>query len=350
MAHATCTVERITLQTAGTMNLATGARRVVGRAWVRQPCGTPLFDAARRAAGVCRSCANGWTSPHNVPASDPSARCAGCDECRGAVAEGPEPDAPIRDVPARDGGTCETCGAPCVYSDAEPLLCARCAADAAPDAPARDGGAVPVTWNADDWEALGITLRSIAEGPDGAPRAPDRIEAEALTALARRIGAGLHAYDPSQYLEHDGRTHHPSPDGPDVVGDALRCAADYLDSIGYPGTDGGGVRDALADALRIHEGRRNARPVEPAADAARAGAWADCARTLGDEVRQLAGLVLDMGETVRGLDEAGDHVEHWTNPATGDAPRYCAELNRILGPAEADRLARLIGRNTEGGA
>lgn len=70
---------------------------------------------------------------------------------------------------------------------------------------------VPVTWNADDWEALAITLRSLAEGPDGTPRVPDTIEAAALQALAARIGAGLHGWDPSQYMEHDGRTYHPEP-------------------------------------------------------------------------------------------------------------------------------------------
>lgn len=68
------------------------------------------------------------------------------------------------------------------------------------------GPAVPVTWTADDWEALAITLRSVAE----ARRAPDAIEAQALDALAHRIMVGLEAYDATQYTTADGRTFHPT--------------------------------------------------------------------------------------------------------------------------------------------
>lgn len=166
--HATCTVVRIILRTAGTMDLATGRRTITGRAWVRQPCGVPLFNPTHRASGVCRSCANGWTHRHNVAASNPVGRCDGCADCQDARREEPQPGE-------------------------------------------RDGSAVPVTWNADDWEALAITLHSLAEGPDGPPRAPDAIEAQGLAALADRILAGLEAYDPTQYTAALIRTYHPEP-------------------------------------------------------------------------------------------------------------------------------------------
>ena len=35
--------------------------------WVTRECGSPLFRDAERVAGVCRSCASGWTHPENYP-------------------------------------------------------------------------------------------------------------------------------------------------------------------------------------------------------------------------------------------------------------------------------------------
>jgi hypothetical protein len=64
----TCTTLRTRLVRNGTFNIVTGKISEGEATWVTEPCGTPLFDDAQRATGICRSCAEGWTHPENFPA------------------------------------------------------------------------------------------------------------------------------------------------------------------------------------------------------------------------------------------------------------------------------------------
>lgn len=69
MAH-NCAKLRRKLVTHYTLSLGTGERKDRGSEWVTEACGTPLFSAAEREAGVCRSCASGWRHPNNYPADE----------------------------------------------------------------------------------------------------------------------------------------------------------------------------------------------------------------------------------------------------------------------------------------
>lgn len=64
----TCTVKRTMLITGGTLNIATGESATGAQHWETRACGTPLFTDAERKSGQCRSCASGWTHPHNYRA------------------------------------------------------------------------------------------------------------------------------------------------------------------------------------------------------------------------------------------------------------------------------------------
>lgn len=64
-----CTTVRRKLVKHGAVNLATGTYEARGATWETEPCGAPLFSDTDRKAGVCRSCASGWTHPDNFPAS-----------------------------------------------------------------------------------------------------------------------------------------------------------------------------------------------------------------------------------------------------------------------------------------
>ena len=69
--HISCTVVRTALVRHGTINMATGATTAGDECWETGPCGAPLFNAEEQKAGVCRSCARGWTHPNNYPAGQP---------------------------------------------------------------------------------------------------------------------------------------------------------------------------------------------------------------------------------------------------------------------------------------
>jgi hypothetical protein len=66
-----CTRLRRKLVTFGHFSVAQGDFVADGKEWRVEPCGTPLFGAAERQAGLCRSCLKGWTHPHNYPADQP---------------------------------------------------------------------------------------------------------------------------------------------------------------------------------------------------------------------------------------------------------------------------------------
>lgn len=59
-----CTVMRRKFVTIG--RLSDGKITETAREWVTEECGSPLFGAERE-AGICGSCASGWTHPHNHP-------------------------------------------------------------------------------------------------------------------------------------------------------------------------------------------------------------------------------------------------------------------------------------------
>lgn len=63
--HHGCQVMRRALIRRELFNLATGELTPAGEAWETKPCSVPLFSDAERASGECRSCAAGWTHPHN---------------------------------------------------------------------------------------------------------------------------------------------------------------------------------------------------------------------------------------------------------------------------------------------
>ena len=64
-----CSVIRRKLVRMGTFDMIEGNELSLARGateeWRTEPCGTPLFGATERETGVCRSCASGWTHPHN---------------------------------------------------------------------------------------------------------------------------------------------------------------------------------------------------------------------------------------------------------------------------------------------
>ena len=53
----------------GTLNLATGHYEEGHTERVVRKCEAPLFSPEERQTGRCRSCAMGWTTPDNEPAS-----------------------------------------------------------------------------------------------------------------------------------------------------------------------------------------------------------------------------------------------------------------------------------------
>jgi hypothetical protein len=65
--HHSCTVVRRVLVSTGHVNLATGKTEMTGEHWETGPCGIPLFSEEESRSGICRSCASGWTHPHNYP-------------------------------------------------------------------------------------------------------------------------------------------------------------------------------------------------------------------------------------------------------------------------------------------
>lgn len=68
--HNSCTQMRRKLVTHGTLNMATGATTEGHSEWVDEPCNVPLFADGEREAGLCRSCASGWTHPNNYPLTE----------------------------------------------------------------------------------------------------------------------------------------------------------------------------------------------------------------------------------------------------------------------------------------
>lgn len=74
--HTNCTVLRRMMVTNAVFSLATGATTATSEEWVTQPCGSPLFDTPAQKAGVCQSCADGWSHPHNYRADGPRPRAA----------------------------------------------------------------------------------------------------------------------------------------------------------------------------------------------------------------------------------------------------------------------------------
>jgi len=65
--HNFCHTLRRLLLRHSTLNLTTGTMTPNGQEWTTRACDVPLFSDAERAAGVCRSCASGWTHPENHP-------------------------------------------------------------------------------------------------------------------------------------------------------------------------------------------------------------------------------------------------------------------------------------------
>ncbi len=74
--HSSCTRVRHMKITHMMMTLSLCAQDVQTRddservEWVTRECGTPLFGDEERKAGVCRSCASGWTHPENYPVDE----------------------------------------------------------------------------------------------------------------------------------------------------------------------------------------------------------------------------------------------------------------------------------------
>lgn len=60
-----CTVVRRMLIKTGAIDLKTGQTNMTGEQWETRACGAPLFSEAERETGICKSCAAGWTHPHN---------------------------------------------------------------------------------------------------------------------------------------------------------------------------------------------------------------------------------------------------------------------------------------------
>ena len=61
-----CEIERRCVVHHASLNIVTGAFADSDKTTVEiKPCGAPLFSERERKLGVCRSCLNGWTHPHN---------------------------------------------------------------------------------------------------------------------------------------------------------------------------------------------------------------------------------------------------------------------------------------------
>ena len=60
-----CKVLRTRELSCGTVDMLTGELKTTETKWVTGPCGSPLFSAAERESGTCRSCDSGWTHPKN---------------------------------------------------------------------------------------------------------------------------------------------------------------------------------------------------------------------------------------------------------------------------------------------
>jgi hypothetical protein len=65
-----CTQIRRRLVTHATVSLATGETKTERTEWETAACNAPLFSDAERERRTCRSCANGWTHPHNYPVDE----------------------------------------------------------------------------------------------------------------------------------------------------------------------------------------------------------------------------------------------------------------------------------------
>src|ERR1700724_1726733 len=65
--YSTCIVQRRILEQHGTYAPAIDELSLKYQKWVTRACGKPLFEEDELAVGVCRSCASGWTRPHNYP-------------------------------------------------------------------------------------------------------------------------------------------------------------------------------------------------------------------------------------------------------------------------------------------
>lgn len=65
--HTACQQTRRWKETHYLLNPMTGVQSQQEETWVTGPCNVPLFSDAERASGLCRSCAKGWTHPHNYP-------------------------------------------------------------------------------------------------------------------------------------------------------------------------------------------------------------------------------------------------------------------------------------------
>lgn len=63
-----CQVMRRKYVTRFDLDMGTGETEERGGEWVTEYCNAPLFKDSERAVGKCRSCAEGWTHPHNLPA------------------------------------------------------------------------------------------------------------------------------------------------------------------------------------------------------------------------------------------------------------------------------------------
>lgn len=68
-----CTKMRRMLISSGALNAATGETKITASEWVTRECGVPLFGDKERKAGICRSCASGWTHPENYPVEEAAA-------------------------------------------------------------------------------------------------------------------------------------------------------------------------------------------------------------------------------------------------------------------------------------
>jgi hypothetical protein len=62
-----CQQMRRTLIKSGVHDMRTGKTVINSEEWVTRKCATPLFGDNERKAGICRSCASGWTHPENYP-------------------------------------------------------------------------------------------------------------------------------------------------------------------------------------------------------------------------------------------------------------------------------------------
>lgn len=60
-----CQVKRRMLVTHGTLSIFGGPATTTHTTWETKQCGIPLFTKKEERTGECRSCASGWTDPHN---------------------------------------------------------------------------------------------------------------------------------------------------------------------------------------------------------------------------------------------------------------------------------------------